>query len=147
MANDSKNKKAIVYVTGMQFGQDIADAEDKIQTITPGTYKQIGDFYYIKYEELQDGFTEKTDVLLKVKPGLLEITKKGLINVHMMIATSETHQTNYATPFGNLVFTIHGKQVTVAENDEGLNIYAKYSMDVNYEHLSVNELRVEVKAE
>lgn len=147
MTTNTKNKKAIVYVTGMQFGQDISDTEDKIQTITPGSYKQIGEYYYVKYEELQEGFTEKTDVLLKAKPGLLEITKKGLINVHMMIATNETHQTNYATPFGNLVFTIHGKMVTVAETEEGLNIYAKYSMDVNYEHLSVNELRVEAKVQ
>lgn len=146
MTNE-KNRKAIVYVTGMQFGESYTDGDDKIETITPGSYRKIGEYYYIKYEEMQDGFTEKTDVLLKVKPGTLEITKKGLINVHMFISIDETHQTNYKTPFGDLIFTIHGERVTLVDDAEGLHIYAKYGMDVNYEHLSVNELKVEVKAE
>ncbi len=147
MKNDTTNKKAVIYVTGMQFGQDYLEEEDKIQTIIPGTYKKIGDCYYIKYEELQEGFTEKTDVLLKVRQGFLEITKKGLIHVHMTIAANETHQTNYTTPFGNLLFTIHGKKVTVSETENGMHILAKYSMDVNYEYLSENELCIEVKTE
>lgn len=147
MTSDTKNKKAVIYVTGMQFGESFADGDDKIETITPGTFRKIGDYYYIKYEEMQEGFTEKTDVLLKVKPGTLEITKKGLVHVHMSISANETHQTNYKTPFGNLIFTIHGERVTVIEDQEGLHIYAKYGMDVNYEHLSVNELNVEVKVE
>lgn len=147
MTNDTKNKKAVIYVTGMQFGESYADGDEKIETITPGTFRKIGDYYYIKYEEMQEGFTEKTDVLLKVKPGVLEITKKGLVHVHMLISANETHQTNYKTPFGNLIFTIHGEKVTISEDTSGLHIYAKYGMDVNYEHLSVNELKVEVKAE
>jgi len=147
MTNETKNKKAVIYVTGMQFGENYADGDDRIETITPGTYKKIGDYYYIKYEELQEGFTEKTNVLLKVKPGLMEITKKGLINVHMIIATGEAHQTNYATPFGNLIFAIHGERITLTETASGLQIYAKYGMDVNFEHLSVNELKVDVRVE
>lgn len=147
MISDTKNKKAIVYVTGMQFGESYSDGDDKIETVTPGSFRKIGDYYYIKYEEMQEGFTEKTDVLLKVKPGTLEITKKGLINVHMMIAKGETNQTNYATPFGNLVFTIHGEKVTLTEDAFGLHICAKYGMDVNFEHLSVNELKVDVRVE
>lgn len=147
MTNDTKNKKAVIHVTGMQFGESYSDTDEKIETVTPGSYRKIGEYYYIKYEEMQEGFTEKTDVLLKVKPGALEIAKKGLINVHMMIVTGETHQTNYATPFGNLVFTLHGEKVTLTEDFLGLHIYAKYGMDVNFEHLSVNELKVEVRVE
>ena len=147
MTSDTKNKKAVIYVTGMQFGESYSEGDDKIETITPGSYRKIGDYYYIKYEEMQEGFTEKTDVLLKVKSGALEITKKGLINVHMIITAGETHQTNYATPFGNLVFTIHGDKVTLLEDAKGLHIYAKYGMDVNFEHLSVNELKVDVRVE
>ncbi len=147
MTDNTKNKKAVIYVTGMQFSQDFSEEDDRIQTIVPGTYKKIGDYYYIKYEELQEGFTEKTDVLLKVKHGLLEITKKGLIHVHMVIAAGETHQTNYTTPFGNLLFTIHGENVIFSEDKTGLHIFAKYSMDVNYEYLSENELKVEAKIE
>lgn len=134
----------MVRVTGMQFGQDIADGEDTIESMMPGSCRKIGEFYYIKYEELQEGFTQKTDVLLKARPGLLEMTKKGLINVHMIIEAGETHQTNYTTPFGNLLFTLRGKNVAVSEDETGIQLRARYSMDVNCEYLSENDIRVNV---
>lgn len=143
MTNNRKNRKAMVHVTGMQFSQDITDGEETIESIIPGSCQQIGEHYYIKYEELQEGFTEKTDVLLKARPGYLEMTKKGLVNVHMIIASGETHQTNYVTPFGNLLFTLRGKNVAVSADEEGIHLHARYSMDVNCEYLSENDIRVE----
>ena len=145
MSDNTKNRKAMVRVTGMQFSPDIADGEDAIESMIPGSCRKIGDLYYIKYEELQEGFTAKTDVLLKAKPGYLEMIKKGLINVHMLIAAGETHQTNYTTPFGDLLFTIRGKNVAVCETEDGIQLRARYSMDVNYEYLSENDIRVEVE--
>lgn len=143
MTGNTKSRKAMVRVTGMQFGQDIADGEDTIESMMPGSCRKIGEFYYIKYEELQEGFTQKTDVLLKARPGLLEMTKKGLINVHMIIEAGETHQTNYTTPFGNLLFTLRGKNVAVSEDETGIQLRARYSMDVNCEYLSENDIRVD----
>lgn len=145
MSISNKSKKAVVHVTGMQFSQDIVDGEDTIENVMPGSCRKIGDFYYIKYEEMQEGFTEKTDVFLKTKPGYLEMTKKGLVNVHMIIAADETHQTNYSTPFGNLLFTLRGKNVAVSGDENGIQVRARYSMDVNYEYLSENDIRIEAK--
>ncbi len=145
MSTNTNSKKAVVHVTGMQFSQDIVDGEDTIENVMPGSCRQIGDFYYIKYEEIQEGFTQKTDVLLKAKPGYLEMTKKGLTNVHMIIAADETHQTNYTTPFGNLLFTLRGKNVAVSEDEKGIHVRARYSMDANYEYLSDNDIRIEAK--
>ena len=145
MSLNTKNRKVLVHVTGMQFSQEITDGEDAIESIMPGACQQIGDYYNIKYEEMQEGFTEKTDVLLKVKPGYLEMTKKGLVHVNMIISAGESHQTNYSTPFGNLIFTIRGKNVAVSEDDQGVHIRARYSMDVNYEYLSENDIHIDAK--
>ena len=145
MSLNTKNRKVLVHVTGMQFSQAIEDGEDTIENIMPGACQQIGDYYYIKYEEMQEGFTEKTDVLLKAKPGYLEMTRKGLTNVNMVIAKGESHQSHYATPFGNLLFTIRGKSIAVSEDAEGIHIRAKYSMDVNCEYLSENDIIVDAK--
>ena len=145
MSLNTKNRKVLVHVTGMQFSQEITDGEDTIESIMPGACQQIGEYYYIKYEEMQEGFTEKTDVLLKVKPGYLEMTKKGLIHVNMIISAGESHQTNYETPFGNLIFTMRGKNVAVSEDEQGVYIRARYSMDVNYEYLSENDIRIYAK--
>lgn len=141
----NKAKKVLVHVTGMQFNPDIEDGEDRIENVMPGSFQKIDEYYYVKYEELQEGFSEKTDVLLKAKPGYLEMTKKGLVNVHMVIANGQMHQTNYTTPFGNLLFTVRGKNVAVSDTAQGLCIRASYSMDVNYEYLSENDIRIEVE--
>lgn len=145
MSTNTKSRKVLVHVTGMQFSQEIVDGEDTIESIMPGACQQIGDYYYIKYEELQEGFTETTDVLLKVKPGYLEMTKKGLVHVNMVIAAGESHQTNYTTPFGQLIFTIRGKNVAVSQDGEGIHIRARYSMDVNYEYLSENDIYIDAR--
>lgn len=144
MMTNTKNKRAVVHVTGMQFSRgDATDGEDRIETITPGSFQKIGEYYYIKYEEMQEGFTEATDVLLKVKPGHLEMTKKGLVNVHMVIAAGQSDQTSYTTPFGNFLFGLHGKRVTVAEDEKGLHVSASYRMDANGEYLSDNDICIE----
>ena len=145
MTTLNKSKKALVHVTGMQFSQDIVDGEVKIENVMPGSCQKIGDFYYIKYEEMQEGFTEKTDVLLKVKPGYLEMVKKGLTNVNMIIEAGQMHQTNYTTPFGNLLFSVRGKNVAVSDDEKGIHVRARYSMDINYEYLSENDIYIEVE--
>lgn len=144
MTSNKKSRKAMVHVTGMQFSQELENGEDTVESMMPGSCQQIGEYYYIKYEELQGGFTEKSDVLLKVKLGYMEMTKKGLINVHMIIAVGETHQSHYTTPFGNLLFTLRGKNVAVHEDETGIHLRAQYSMDVNCEYLSENDIRVDV---
>lgn len=138
-----ETQKAIIRISGMQFAPDIEEEDGVVENMMPGSCKKIGDMYYIRYEELQEGFTQKSDVLIKAKPGYLEMTKKGLINVHMVISSGETHQTNYTTPFGNLLFSIRGKNIAVYEAEEGIKVHAKYDMDVNYEYLSENDIRIE----
>lgn len=136
-------RKAIIRVSGMQFVPDIEEEDGVVENMMPGSCKKIGDMYYIKYEELQEGFTQKSDVLVKAKSGYLEMTKKGLINVHMIISSGETHQTSYTTPFGNLLFSIRGKKIAVREDKKGISVHAQYGMDVNYEYLSENDIHIE----
>ena len=143
MSNQKKSRKALVHVIGMQFSQDVTDDDGAIENMMPGSCQQIGEYFYIKYEEMQEGFTEKTDVLLKAKSGYLEMTKKGLVNTHMIIEEGESHQTNYATPFGYLLFTMRGKNIAVSEDEKGIHVHARYGMDVNYQFLSENDIRID----
>lgn len=138
----TKSRKARISVVGMQMVHNVEDGEDTIEHIMSGMCQKIGEYHYIKYEELQEGFTQKTDVLLKIKDGYLEMTKKGLINVHMLIASDTTSQTTYHTPFGQMLFHIQGRNVAVTENEEGLHITAEYSIDLDSERLSENQLSI-----
>lgn len=138
----TKSRKARISVVGMQMVHNVEDGEDTIEHIMSGMCRKIGEYHYIRYEELQEGFTQKTDVLLKVKDGYLEMTKKGLINVHMLIASDTTSQTSYQTPFGQMLLQIQGRKIRVTETEEGLYIQAEYSIDLDKERLSDNALSI-----
>lgn len=139
---NTKIQKVLVRVAGFQFG---ADEEESIEHIIPGSMYKTDDYYYVKYEEVLEGFQEKSDVLLKFRPGHVEMTKKGLVCAHMVFANNESSQTDYKTPYGNLLLSIRGKKVTVTESKDGFALYAAYSLDVNYKYISDNEIHIRIQ--
>ena len=46
---------------------------------------------------------------------------------------------------GDKGFGVRGKNVAVSEDDQGVHIRARYSMDVNYEYLSENDIHIDAK--
>ncbi|MCD7863285.1 MAG: DUF1934 domain-containing protein [Lachnospiraceae bacterium] len=130
----------------MQFGVSV-DLKDEgtIETVTTGFLQKIGESWYLKYEEIQEDFDLSSDVLIKAAPGRLELKKKGLLNVRMEFADGEFTQSDYHTPYGNILFGFHTGRVTVTEREGGIAVSAAYRMDVNGEYLadSIIEIAVE----
>ncbi|MCD8129727.1 MAG: DUF1934 domain-containing protein [Lachnospiraceae bacterium] len=98
--------------------------------------------YVIKYEEIQEDFGQASRVLLKVSPGRLEMTKRGLLNVRMEFEEGKYTQSEYGTPFGDLLFGIHTRQVRVDERPEGVCIHAAYMMEMNGEYLADSAIEI-----
>ena len=74
----------------MHFGEQIGEEKDleeeePIEVITAGNYYNKNGKHYIKYEEIMEGEKENTSSLIKIQGDTLEVTKKGLNNVHMII--------------------------------------------------------------
>lgn len=73
----------------MHFGEQIGEEKDleeeePIEVITAGNYYNKNGKHYIKYEEIMEGEKENTSSLIKIQGDTLEVTKKGLNNVHMI---------------------------------------------------------------
>ncbi|MCD7739475.1 MAG: DUF1934 domain-containing protein [Lachnospiraceae bacterium] len=98
--------------------------------------------YVIKYEEIQEDFGQTSRVLLKASPGRLEMTKRGLLNVRMEFEEDKYTQSEYSTPFGNLLFGLHTRRVTVDERPEGVQIHASYMMEMNGEYLADSVIEI-----
>ncbi|MCD8068281.1 MAG: DUF1934 domain-containing protein [Lachnospiraceae bacterium] len=98
--------------------------------------------YVIKYEEIQEDFGQASRVLLKASPGRLEMTKRGLLNVRMEFEEGKYTQSEYGTPFGDLLFGIHTRQVRVDERSEGVCIHAAYMMEMNGEYLADSAIEI-----
>lgn len=128
-------KEVLLSLKGLQFSMDEEGAQ-ALETITPAEYYTRNGSHYVIYDEVTEGFSEPTKNVIKFKDSLLEVTKKGLVNVHMVFEENKKNITSYATPFGNILIGIDTGDVEIKEDEEGIRVDVEYVLEANYEHLA-----------
>ncbi len=135
-------KEVLIRIKGMQFMASDEES-DAVETLTYGSYSKEGEMHCIVYDEVEEGMEESTKVLLKFRDEYMELHKTGLVNLYMIFEKEQMNQTSYQTPYGDILFGIHGKNVAVKENLQGIKVNATYSLDMNYEFLCDCDLNIE----
>ena len=138
-------KEVLLSLQGLQFDAVSADG-DKIETITPAEYYKRNDSHYVIFEEAMEGFQEKTKNVIKFKENSLDLTKKGLVNVHMIFEENKKNMTNYATPYGNILIGIDARSVRLKEKEERIEVDVDYALEVNYEHFADCKKKMDIRA-
>ena len=69
-----------------------------MEVFSMGEYYFRNGTHYIKYDEMMEGFTEKTQNLIKIRDHSMELRKKGLTNVHMVFEEQKKNISYYQTP-------------------------------------------------
>jgi len=136
-------KDVLVSIQGLQFEGDM-DSE-KIETITRGEYYKKNDGHYIIFEEATEGFEEMTKSIIHIKDHELNITKRGLVNVHMVFEENKKNMTSYATPYGDIIIGINAKSVNLTETDDNMVIDVDYALEVNYEHFADCKIKMDIR--
>ncbi len=139
-------KDILLSITGLQFtAQDEGDAQ-AVEVITPGDYYKKNDKHYVIYDEVIEGYEGTTRNLIKVGQDCLDITKKGVTNVHMIFEKNKKNVTYYYTPFGSILIGIDAKQVEVEETEENIDVKVNYDLEINYEFLANCNITMNIKA-
>lgn len=126
-------KDVLVTISGLQFmGED----NDSVELITSGSYYKRNGKHYVLYDEVQEGFDGVTKNTVKIAQDMMDITKKGVTNVHMMFEKNKKNVTYYYTPFGSLLVGIDARNVDVVETEDNISVKVNYNLEVNYEHLA-----------
>ncbi len=128
-------KEVLLSLQGLQFDAVSADG-DKIETITPAEYYKRNDSHYVIFEEAMEKFKENS----------LDLTKKGLVNVHMIFEENKKNMTNYATPYGNILIGIDARSVRLKEKEERIEVDVDYALEVNYEHFADCKIKMDIRA-
>lgn len=136
------NKEVLVSISGLQF---VEDNKDAIEMITVGDYYRKNDKHYLVFEEIQEGFEGTTRNMIKFNEHMVDITKKGITNVHMIFEEKQKNMTYYDTPFGNLLIGISTNNIDIEEEESAINIKIDYSLDINYEFVSDCKINISVK--
>lgn len=127
-------KEVLVKISGLQFAGEMEN--EPAEVITTGDYYKRNGKHYILYDEIMEGFPEPTKNIIKLDEDMLDITKKGTTNVHMMFEKNRKNVTYYYTPYGSLLIGIDAKKVEVQEGEHNIDVKVDYALEVNYEHLA-----------
>ena len=136
-------KEVLLTLQGLQFDQR-EENSDKIEMVTVGDYYKKNDRHYVVYEEVTEGFDRATKNRLKFGGQMVELTRHGLVNVHMVFQENKKNLTNYNTPFGQILIGIDTKKIQINEQENNITVDVDYSLDVNYEFLFDCHIRINI---
>ena len=136
-------KKVLVKIKGIQ-GLD--GDKDVIELSTEGTFRRFEDEYIITYTEDQTVEGSKTKTQLTVKgDNTVILERRGDLNSRLVITEGERNNCLYAIPQGSLTLGIYGKNVNSNMTANGGSVKMIYSIDMNFEPLSENEVEILVE--
>ncbi len=137
-------EEVLISIKGLQTLEGMEDGE--VEVITAGVCHSRDGKHIIKYDEAVEGAEGSITNLVRIQPGSLEVTKKGLTNAHLVFEEKKKNMTCYETPFGNLLVGITATKVDVAESEETLDVQVDYALDINHRFVADCSLSMNVKA-
>lgn len=135
-------KEVIAVIRGLHFSME--DGADKIETITAAEYFCRGGCHYLVYEDLDEGSGKTTRNLLKCRPQAAELTRKGVIDVHMIFEEHKKNVARYTTPFGSVMIGIDTTKVDIDEQQGKIRFSIDYVLEINYEQFANCSISVEI---
>lgn len=132
-------KDVLITVSGLQFE---SETEDAVEVISRGEYYFRNGKHYLIYDELSEEEQAVSKCVLKISENIVELTKKGSINVHILFEEEKTNMTYYNTPYGDLMLGITTRGMELTETENRIELRLAYMLVMNYQHVSECELRV-----
>ena len=127
-------REVLLKVQGLQIAP--GEESEAIEVIAPGEYYFRNGKHYFLYDEVMEGQEESTRNIIKVRNDYMELTKKGVVNVHMVFEKNKQNVTYYYTPYGSLLVNSDAYKVEVSEADNEIQIDVEYALEINNEHLA-----------
>lgn len=137
------NREVELSISGLQWGTDTD--QDNIETVVKAEYFKKNDSHYLLYEETMEGFSQTSKNRMKFKNNILEMTRQGLMNTHMVFEENKKHVTNYVTPYGSLLLGIDTKKFCVEEKDDCIQVMVDYVLETEGEILSQNKIEIRIR--
>ena len=134
----------ILSVCGMQT---VNGSQDKIELETAASYVMRDGSRYITYKEYDaqnPGQHYRTTVKIDEK-GVVTVMKGGEENHNLILEQGVRHKCEYNTPYGSLTLGVYTDSVSAKLDDNGGELKVKYSIDIESELASSNELTLKIK--
>ena len=136
-------KDIFLSLKGLQI--DNSEQAQELETITPADYYLRNGSHYVIYDEVTEGFEENTRNMIKFNDSCVEVSKKGLVNVHMVFEENKKNMTSYMTPYGNILIGIDTGSIFVEEEEKRIHVEVAYTLEANYQYLADCRIEMNIK--
>ncbi len=126
-------------------GNQMLDAEhDSIELVTVADYYKRNGHHYVLYEEIPEGEDSVIRNTLKFDESMFEMTKKGGVNAQLLFNPKQSNTTYYETPVGPMSMNVTTMSYQMAEEEDYIEVFIKYVLDINFSYSSENEIRIRI---
>ncbi len=135
-----------INITGKQVYQEEDGIEPgEITLRTTGTYAERSGARFIVYREYDEDDPKVTRTsVLKVEPGKLTMMRAGSAT-RLILEQGRRHLCLYDTGYGTLSVGVFTSELSASLNRKGGRLSVKYTLDIDSNLSSSNELQVEIK--
>lgn len=141
-------KDVLLKISGLHYAMmEDTEESEPIEVITPASYYLKNGKHYVIYEEVVEGIpgTIKNKIRM-TGDGVLEITKSGIADAHMVFEKGKIHAFSYEIPYGELSMGIFTRDMIFTEEENRMTIAVNYELDINGEKASDCDIHIEIKA-
>ena len=136
-------KDVLITVSGLRLE---GNEEEEIEVVTSGQYYNKNNKDYIIYEEYLREEDDVTKCSIIIDNDKVDIIKHGPANVHMIFDKDKRNATYYKTPYGKILMGFNTTDLKVEKNEDQINVFLKYNIDINNNHLTENDIIINIKS-
>ena len=135
------------YFISINGKQDFNADDSAVSIETTGNYVKKKNFDYIIYKEYDDQDPKKysTSVLKIDGERCVTLIKNGENRTKLILEKGKRHHCCYNTEIGCLMIGVFTDKITSNFSDEGGELKVNYSLDVNSNLASINEISVKIR--
>ena len=138
------NREVELRLSGLHTsGEDPEQAS--VEAAQPAQYFKRNDSHYLLYEETVEGIDGSCKSRMKFRDHLLELTRQGAVEMHMIFEENKRHVLPYDTPYGQILLGIDTRRVTVEEQEKEIRVTVEYTLDHEGEPLSESCMKIHVR--
>ena len=134
------------YLISILGRQQVDGETGEVQVTTLGPYVKKGKKRYISYKEYDSEVNGKpVTSVLKVEGNDKVTLMRGAGSTRLVLENGKRHLCQYDTGYGNMMIGIFTSQLHSNLTDEGGKLEVRYTLDINSNLSSSNEILITIK--
>jgi uncharacterized beta-barrel protein YwiB (DUF1934 family) len=135
------------YLISIKGRQRVDDETGEVELTTFGSYVRRGDSRYIVYKEYtsEDKNRTRTSILKVDGENKVTLMRGGEDSTRLILERGKRHLCQYDTEYGNMMIGVFTSRVQSELNDLGGKLEVSYTLDINSNLSSQNEIFITIK--